>query len=329
MRLFHCGLAAAILLSASAVPADDIVVESRAEGRGHSGYKELEGKWMDSNTPVSRAKSTAPGVSAGTIGSRKFMFSPEGTTATAAPAKPAVPSRVRFSPNVSAAGSYYVYATWPGAANAGPINLTVRHAKGEEKRTIEQDGWGVVKTGGNANQWVPLGNYEFKPGEDQYVEMATGPDVKALGPNLAGQVYADAVRFTTDALGADQLHGPKPKAVAKTPAPDEPLQWQYDLATAQGIANDRGKRILLFFQSPGSPASQRMEDALNDPAVRAVLNSDYVCVRLNFAENTDMAYRLRVFRGGTLSLYDSTGNALGMVTESMTPRDMAARLKVR
>lgn len=330
-------MVAGTVLAANLAGAEDIVVESRQGGVNTDRYKEVEGpKWMDSNTPPARTKSTAPGLSAQTIGSRKYVFALDTTTTRQQP----IAHAARFLPKVSAPGTYHVYATWPSAGNATPVTWIVKHAKGEDRKVLDQDGWGGKITGGNGNAWTEIGVYEFTPGDDQYAEVRTGEDVEPVAKTISGQLYADAVRFTTEPLAPAQFSlkpsaPPAAAASGQASVPDNtnysaiPIDWYYDIATAQGVAAEKGKRILLFFFSQNSAVSQSFEELFRDPAIRGVVNANYIPVRLDFSVNTGVAYRLSIFRGGTIAWYDNGGNALGMASDRMTGIELVNKLKLQ
>ena len=327
----HKSIAAAILAILSfsiSAQAQDIIVESRPEGQNFSNYQELEGKWLDSNEPATRAKSSAPGLSARTIGSRKILFQIAGTSSTVA----YLPAAARYFPKLSAPAKMNVYVTWPSAANVMPVHYIIKHAGGQDTVDLLQDGWGNQIRGGNADQWVPLGVYDFNGGVDQYVEVRTDAKVKPVGSAANTQLYSDAVRFTAEPLGAANLKGAAPVTAAPVVAPaaaTTPINWMFDITSAQNAAKTQKKRILLYFFLPGNTASMKVDDTLNAPIVRGVVNSMYVPVRMDFGQNSQMAYQLQIFKGGTIALYESDGSPVMHITDRLTPDELAARLRVQ
>lgn len=310
----------------------DVIVEASSEGQNNQNYREIRGKWIDGRTPANRSKSTAPGSSPQTVGSRKVLFNIMGTNTMTTE-----PTAARFTPNLQSPAKLSVYVTWPSASNAMPVYYTVKHSGGEEKKTLSQDGWGGVVRGGNGNQWNPLGTFEFGPGPDQYVEISTDVNARAVYDAANSQVYADAVRFTAAPLGANQLKGVDTAAAAAAqastqPTPSaavsaQPIVWLFDIQSAQAAAKAQNKRILLFFHAPGSPASSKMEETLNAAAVRGIINTAYVPVKMDFAQNTQMAYQLQIFRAATLALYESDGSPIMHITDRLTETELAERLK--
>lgn len=326
-------------VGAQLVCAQDLIIETQKEGQNFDHYEEIEGKWMDSRIPAATAKSRAPGCTDGNkCGTRKYLFS-TGTPDQPDPKGNPEPATVRFYPRFSAPGHYYVYATWPRAANATPVKYIVKHAKGSDTKELTQDGWGGSGTGiSNANTWVLIGDYDFAAGNDQYVELHVDQSVRPVSPKNYGQVNADAVRFTSKPLedtGQAALATVTPAApsVGSQPTPTPmvvgQLKWYENIRDAQQAAVQSNKRILLFFYSPTSERSQAIEKALASSEVQPILEKSYVLVRLNFVENTKTAYSLGAFKAGVINVYDTQGNGLFQVTERLTASELAEKLAVK
>jgi hypothetical protein len=340
----------AFLMLPTPLPAADIIIESRAEGKNYQWYKELAGNWVDSQVPPQTAKSSAIDLTPqGTCGSRKFAFL-DSTGSNRRPEQAAA----SFSPVFSEAGRYHVYATWPRAANAGPVYYTIKHAGGETTKSVSQDGWGRTSGISNANKWFYLGEYEFKAGDGQGVVLSVDLSVQPMDPTNFGQAYADAVRFTTTPLPETAVWSPEtasggtglaaatgtppvPPLTAAVSAPTVPpltaattvqLSWVDDISRGQQLAAQTGRKIFVFFYAPESATSRYYEEKVfTDPQVSSLLASDYVLVRFDFQRNTDMAYRLQVFRAGTINVYNSAGQPLQQFTDRLTPSELVAKLK--
>jgi hypothetical protein len=329
-----------IFLATAAVScAQDLVIESSKDGQNNGKYKEIAGPWLTSQIPPISAKSSAPGLTdANKCGSRKYLFS-DGSPTTPKKGGNAQPAAVRFSPGFAAAGHYHVYVTWPRAANAGPVNFVIKHAKGTETKTFNQDGWGSSGES-NANKWISLGDYDFSAGEDQYVELKTEASVEAPSPKNFGQVYADSVRFSSQPLqqtgtaplptvappdGTTSL--PPPLTVPGSTAELSPMKWYDSIGTGQQAASQSGKRILVFFYAPESAGSKHFEQLFENNSIKGIINSQYVLVRINFIEQTKLAYNLGVYKAGTINLYDAQGNAIRQITDRLTPNEFTANLK--
>lgn len=313
---------------------DDIIIESRAQGQNFDRYREVEGTWQDSQVPPSVSKSSAPGLTPGEqCGVRKVLF----LSAEEPNRKPEV-AAARFHPRPGRPGRYHVYVTWPKSANATPVYYTVRHADGEKRIPLTQEG--RSKRGpGNANQWISLGSYHFAPGDDHYVELRIGLDVKPADGDYRGQVIADSVRFTKtpiesiEARPAQVPSAPKASSAAgasraSAPPPSAPaFQWKDSIEEGMAEAARSRKRILVCFLLPGSTVSDRLlETVFEAPRVRSELARDYVTVRLNIAEHGDLATRLGVYRGGSVVVYTHDGQALGQITDASDPAQFLARL---
>lgn len=94
---------------------------------------------------------------------------------------------VKFTPNITTAGDYYVYARWTtGADRATNVPVDVNSSSGKKTFTLNQ------RNSGGAG-WVLIGKFSFKAGSSSFVEIRTG------GTN--GKVIVDAVRFLS-ATGA-------------------------------------------------------------------------------------------------------------------------------
>ncbi|WP_419998715.1 FAD-dependent oxidoreductase [Streptomyces boninensis] len=89
-------------------------------------------------------------------------------------------TRLRFRPELPAAGTWSVALRWTADANrAGNVPVDIESAGGVRTKTVDQRGQG--------GQWVPLGSFDFAAGAGGSVLIRTdGTD---------GYVVADAVRF--------------------------------------------------------------------------------------------------------------------------------------
>lgn len=91
-----------------------------------------------------------------------------------------------FTPDLPVAGSYRVWGTWASgttaAQNAASITARVEWAQGITEFLIDQ------RQG--ANDWFPLGRYNFKAGAGGSVELHD-----AIGPVIQQYFRADAIKF--------------------------------------------------------------------------------------------------------------------------------------
>jgi hypothetical protein len=92
---------------------------------------------------------------------------------------------VRFLPPIETAGTYRVYLYWPAGGDlATNVPVDIRHARGSERRTLNQRrGEEGVQHG--IVSWQPLGQYRFEPGRAAWVEIGTA--------GVNGPVLADAL----------------------------------------------------------------------------------------------------------------------------------------
>jgi hypothetical protein len=313
---------------AVAASAQGLIIESHAEGQNFDKYKELQGNWIDSKNPPTTAKSAAPGLTEQLkCPSRAYIFGVGSTTS---------PAAARFSPQFSEAGHYYVYGTWPKAANAKPVNYVVRSAKGEITKSVQQDGWGASGES-NCDQWILIGDFDFKSGNDQWVELRTGPDVIAVDPRNVGRVYSDAVQFSPQPLtsikgrtqaAAATVVAQQNANLASLAGDSSPLRWENTISEAQKAAAKSGKNILVLFSSTQSSTSNYFEtDAFNSPQVKPVLKSNFHIVKVDFPSNAKLAYSLAAFKAGTINIYNSKGQALDQISERLSPSELASRLR--
>lgn len=310
----------------------DIVVESRPEGKNNQNYKEPYGKWLNSGDGE-HGKSKAPDLTeAKKCGTRKVLCSNKKVDENAHDE----PAAAQFMINIPAKAHYYVYVTWPREANAAPVHYYIKYAGGDTTKTLVQDGWGVQQTGGIKDVWVSLGDYDFNPGPDQYVQATKGPDTKVVDERNICQVYADAVRFMLKPLEEPSKETSKPSDVsapgkaAETPMPAVgPLEWLTDLNDALKVAKEKNKKIFIFFSAEESAGSQYyMNRVFTSPEVNSVLRSNYVLLKLDMQQHSDIAYRLHIFKAGSIVVYSSDGqSALKKITERLTPGELATELK--
>jgi hypothetical protein len=92
---------------------------------------------------------------------------------------------VRFRPVIRTPGRYAVYLYWPRDERlATRVPVAVRHAGGTERLTVNLREPGETAQG-NIAQWTRLGEYDFTPEADAWVEIGSeGAD---------GVIFADAV----------------------------------------------------------------------------------------------------------------------------------------
>jgi thioredoxin-related protein len=105
------------------------------------------------------------------------------------------------------------------------------------------------------------------------------------------------------------------------------MKWYDSIGTGQQAASQSGKRILVFFYAPESAGSKHFEQLFENNSIKGIINSQYVLVRINFIEQTKLAYNLGVYKAGTINLYDAQGNAIRQITDRLTPNEFTANLK--
>lgn len=242
MRTGLCvAAAAAVALLFACLPetahALDLIIESRKAGNSSGEFKGIRGKWL-----ASQRKSSAPGLMGESgSGSRKVILgSLQRQTTRSLRSLSSAPAAARFLPNLTTRQRLHVYITWPAGANVQPVTITVRHAEGEEKMAYAQRGYGTGEKN-NANRWIPLGEFDFLPGEDQYVEMRVDPGFSTVYPGRQIDFVADAVRFTTEQLASQQL-APGPSKTGRDSAQNRKNKFPRE-AQGSGADADEGNEV--------------------------------------------------------------------------------------
>lgn len=178
-------------------PSRRVVVEAHRTGLNYESYRELSGKWIDSDT-----RSSAEDLRG--TSTRKL---------TAADGK--LSGKAEFRPVVPTVGLYEVYISWPANANALGVTVSFRGAGSATPLAVNFTPLGV--TGSLANTWVRLGEFQLSEGAGFSIivdgDSATGPaDVdRPFELAIAG------VRLVSLSTGSDMV-GENPFAVDRSAA---------------------------------------------------------------------------------------------------------------
>jgi Tol biopolymer transport system component len=166
-------------------PANEFIVESRANGLNYANYSE-SGTWSDSS-----GKSTASGVTAG-IGSRLAYIGVADRNAV-----------FSFTPTVNA--TYEVFVTGPYSANTVcSAHHVVTHAGGSADVYVDQN---QTTNPGYSTRWTSLGEYTMNAGVT-YTVTATSTNSSA---GTGGTVLrADAIKWAWTA--------PEPPTITQSPS---------------------------------------------------------------------------------------------------------------
>jgi hypothetical protein len=319
----------------------DLVVEASARGgQNRSHVRIISGRWLD-NPASSQYKSTAPWLTSRDDASTTacIFYQPLIAMETSSPAV------ARFLPLAGRPVRYHVYVTWPSEANATPVHYRIRHADGDTTLALVQDGLGIAGES-NANAWVALGEYEFLPGEDQFVELSVGEEVRPLTPFRFGQANADAVLFAAGKLDIAAREPdlardapPEPAAGAMPAGPAQP-DWSTEYETASERARAEGRVLVAYVHYPVSahlvhPVTRGREYCENrlfpHPDVALEMLRSCVAVRVNRMRRPDVAARLGVADTETaVCIVARDGTVLDRITGDdilMAPIDFAARLR--
>lgn len=161
------------------VPVADIIIEvynALGQLTPAPTYAE-EGSWN-----WSAAKSSAPGLIG--IDSRfSTAVNPGDDTAT-------------VTPDIEVGGLYELFVTWGTSGNAANVRYIINHRDGTDEVFMDQK----PGAGGNAGQWLSLGQYHLNSGQDSEngsiiidKSMVTGPGTPVSG--WATRMYTDGFKF--------------------------------------------------------------------------------------------------------------------------------------
>ena len=178
MRRNLAALFIMFLMLTGMIAAQEIIVESRKEGKNSAGYSETKGVWYSST-----AKSNAEGCSDPTIGAR-FVDVDSG----------AKEAEARFTPVLPKAGAYDIYATWGHSGNALHVKYVINTGTKVEEVFLDQSGWGG-SIPNNDHTWVPLGTFDLPAGNTAYVALQTSSVTGKTDPQNLGRAYSDAIKF--------------------------------------------------------------------------------------------------------------------------------------
>lgn len=333
-------LLTAILGLASVASAQDIIIESKPQGKNYEWYSEVSGNWLDSE-----AKSSAEGCSPASIGSR-FVTITGSSKVTA---------EARFSPDIPEPGEYEILVTWGRSGNAFNTKYVINTGDKKVVKHLDQAGWGG-QLPPNANQWRSLGTYKLPQGKKAYVAVLS-EDVKGIpSPENSGRIYADAARFvkgglekgakaeptatpSTTASGTPgdtpsmpfvPLSTPPPYSSSQpspTPTQSSNIYWYMNYSDAIKAGQAAGKSILLFFCSEMGRASNKMEDeVLAHPEVTRRLSDSYISCKLDISSNRRICDYYGVFKAPVLIFLDNRGYSQARVDQVISPQELAREL---
>lgn len=116
----------------------------------------------------------------GTVVADAVMVVPSGTSA----------DRVTYTPTLSTAGTFDIYAKWSeNSTRAETVKYTIHHGGGSTDMVVNQQ----QPSAG----WFRLGAFSMTPGQNHRVEVAGA---------LEGETVADAIRFVSAGTSAPGIH---------------------------------------------------------------------------------------------------------------------------
>ena len=123
--------------------------------------------------------------------------------------------------------------------------------------------------------------------------------------------------------GSDSVREAATEAIAKLRAS---ISWLRSLADAQRQARQLKKPVLVYFFLRGSGFCQQLEEGvLADKAVVSVAE-EFVCVRMNAAQQADEAHKLDVRGAPTILLLDGQGNEMSRIAGLVGKEPLMAKL---
>jgi hypothetical protein len=301
------------------VSSRDLIIEVNVPSPAGT-FRTLDGNW---NTSV--GKSLAEGLSH----DEGTLFMPLGRAGNAV-----------FEFNIPAPGTYDVYSTWCTSGNSTDALYTIRHADGQSRVMLTQDGWGG---GGrsNGNAWVRLGTHRFEAGTPASVTVTSQEGSTPPDSRNAHRVYADGIRLVPRDTGGPMIASSTPTRTPTrtptTPAPvviprPEPrptpvgesslITWRYshDIALAESRAN-RKPLVIYAYTERSRTCRENEATLLRDPSVVATL-SVTVPLRINLSESTDLAPVLRIYRVPTVIVVDANGREIGRHLGPITSEEL-------
>lgn len=320
----------ALFLSVNAQPVE-IIVETNVGGKNTQFYKELSGKWYDSE-----AKSTAAGCTPN-IKSR-FCDVDDKTFASA-----------RFQPEIPAEGEYEISVTWGRSANCNKAKYIIHIERGEKVAYLVQDGWGGLAAS-NANMWHSLGVFPLKAGTVNYVDITDEENLGKPDARNLGRLYCDAMKFSLAKTGLPTatitpamppaiptpgfvILTPTPEFIMPTPtaiAPVSPAQipWLDNVLYAQQLAQQQAKEIFLYFYADAATECQRYEnETFKDISVANYIKEKFIPLKFNMTSRPSEAYYLGAYRAPTIILYRSDGTPYRRIIGFKTPTELLTLIR--
>lgn len=108
----------------------------------------------------------------------------------------------------------------------------------------------------------------------------------------------------------------------------EPIRWRNDIPLAMQEAAKAGKKILVFFYAPDSENSRYIDkNVFTDARVAGAVSQKYIPVMVNMAQQSDIATKLQVFRGGVVVIYNADGTSVKQIAIIHTADDVLKEIQ--
>ena len=192
----------------------------------------------------------------------------------------------------------------------------------------------------------PVGSSPFQPVQAPKSAVSTSPfqpDQPAKSA-VSSSPFLPAQPTTSVASSSPFQPVAQPSTVSSTTSPflsgDKPLsplvsapatgqvRWYTSYPEAIKTGVDTKKCIILFFRSASSKTSSTLEDeVLNDPAVRASLEQNYICCKLDINQNPQVCEYYSIFKAPVLVFLDARGYSRARIDIVITPPQLVQELE--
>ncbi|MBX7245372.1 MAG: thioredoxin family protein [Candidatus Sumerlaeaceae bacterium] len=191
-----------------------------------------------------------------------------------------------------------------------PVNDRAPHS------FLLKDNTGVIRVAVWSDAWNAI---PFKDQLQNNASVMAKVEIAEFRGNLEGHLnHAEDIKMA----GAPALAAAAPGGDVRVLSAD-PIPWVRDIKEGLKLAAASKKQILVFFENPSVENSRFIDTTVfTDIKVRAAVQEKFIPVKINVAQNYDLAKSLGVFRAGIVVIYDASGNAVKQLATLKTPQDL-------